>query len=819
MRLTSFEVAVVWPHNRLPVEIFTIIIGNLPRSNIQNMRLVNKEFEEKVSEYLFRVVVVPFKPEIYGIAPEPALGLPVLTIARGGSTVMLQDKGMRVFQGFGRRIRKFAMSFEIDEAKLANPPIKNDQEAITSFWGLYRWPYQKYNRYHQLEGLEQTADETRTMAKALRFIESAKELGLSIDGGLGWLAGPDINRRAMERCQKYPVFGESRFVPEPPRPSNFDGFKSTLEAINDIESTYTDLSSRESTLYTTYERMLREAGYTGEDLDTSIWMLMETEDGLRERPTEEVPSEVNTHPLFTLANALGRSRSPSRAPRPRRSLREAAVASLVANAGTVATPAASQVDAQAAAHANERDHLDTEEESEDDGTAAALSSLRNLKNNKDQFSLKPNDLTNAQKEMLLEIEWAQRAFMQSYAIAIIDNPSTFQHIESLTIARLPNRHLPILRRDDFWDSLPQLAKLSLGIIPCWREVVKLPTSWVQDIRLTPSDSVSGVFRILQDQISPRENIKTLNFEWIGGGEEAPGIFARNLNILPAPFLVKARDMVDRPEATPLLSLPFVKHLSLKNCWFSPHILLKFGVLSRKDALQTLTLNSVSLTGPVPINAQPQPMAFHNQNLAHQALLNLAVGAPGQAVLNNQVVAQALLAANNAPPPPPPPQTSFATNDWLQNPRSGSWASVIELLTPGYTLALQRYLKHIGPEPPARNTGNLTKLEFNSCGYVKLSLDFPQPIEAPGDPRQNSSTINKRATELDPHMLKPYDDPYLGFIVNYMEPVEEQALENGFLLTVDWDTTIPERVFLAAEAKLDGALYPGRGRFQGVIEKE
>lgn len=65
------------------------------------MRLVNREFEQKVSEYLFRVVVVPFKPEIYGINPEPALS---------GSlqgSVMLQDKGMRVFQGYAQPICPF----------------------------------------------------------------------------------------------------------------------------------------------------------------------------------------------------------------------------------------------------------------------------------------------------------------------------------------------------------------------------------------------------------------------------------------------------------------------------------------------------------------------------------------------------------------------------------------------------------------------------------------------------------------------------------------------------------------------------------------
>ena len=38
------------------------------------MRLVNKEFEEKVAHDLFQTVVVPFSPEIYGIAEEPTNG-------------------------------------------------------------------------------------------------------------------------------------------------------------------------------------------------------------------------------------------------------------------------------------------------------------------------------------------------------------------------------------------------------------------------------------------------------------------------------------------------------------------------------------------------------------------------------------------------------------------------------------------------------------------------------------------------------------------------------------------------------------------------
>ncbi len=86
-----------WPLHLIPVELFTLIASYLPRSNIQNMRLVNREFDLKVSEALFRTVVVPFRPEIYGITPETTSSNELL---QGQGSVMIQDKGMRVFQGY-----------------------------------------------------------------------------------------------------------------------------------------------------------------------------------------------------------------------------------------------------------------------------------------------------------------------------------------------------------------------------------------------------------------------------------------------------------------------------------------------------------------------------------------------------------------------------------------------------------------------------------------------------------------------------------------------------------------------------------------------
>jgi hypothetical protein len=101
----TLEALVPWPADTVPLEIFTEIMRYLPRSTIQNMRLVNKEFEKKVSSYLFRVVVVPFKPEIYGIAPDPPLGGAVEDRADDmlKGAIMLQDKGMRVFHGYAEK--------------------------------------------------------------------------------------------------------------------------------------------------------------------------------------------------------------------------------------------------------------------------------------------------------------------------------------------------------------------------------------------------------------------------------------------------------------------------------------------------------------------------------------------------------------------------------------------------------------------------------------------------------------------------------------------------------------------------------------------
>ena len=781
--LTNQDVVIPWPVGQLPVELFELIISYLPRSSIQSMRRVNKEFENKVSAYLFKVVVVPFKPEIYGITPEPTLaGYSESQRANEmlQGSVMLQDKGMRVFQGFGGHIKKFAMSFEYDDKKLANPPIKSDQEAIKAFWGIYRWPFKKYNRYTQLEGLEQTADETRTMAKALRFIDHASELGLSIDGGLGWLAGPDTNQRVIERGAKVTVFGESKFVPEDkPKPAN--------------EKEKSLSSSSSGTLiqgqHATFQRMLQESGLNGDSLEAGVQMMMEAED-----TTGYVghwQDDMFLSNLATSSNSFN-SDNVTFSQRP----------TLNGFRPTTSNP----LDVNSTQGQIESDDDD---ENFDLDIQPALVASKSVKIKAEGHSLKPNDLTNAQREMLLEIEWAQRAFMQSYAIAIIDNPGAFSNIETLTIARIPNRHLPILRREDFWNGLPQLNKLSLAVIPDWRDVVKKPTSFVEDIKLAPSQSVAGVFQLLQDQISRQRNIKTLHFEWICGGEEAPGLFARNQHILAAPLVSKAMDMVNRSYLPQLLSLPHVQHLSLKNCWVSPHILTRLGLFLKKQALQTLTLESVSLTTSLPQNAQPNPLTGHAANNHHAMANNVFLNFQQ---LANQNQNQAAPLAPGLTSPPPPPANNIPA--WLDPPRVGSWASIIDALTPGNTIAQVRHDRgHDIEAPQPRDTGSITKLEFKSCGYLRLPLDFDQTaLDAPAVPPPQTSTFSKRISDIDSFMMKPHDYT-LGVIINHISDVETATLENIYNMQLGWGA---DRQVLALEATADGIPHPGQGRFSGFI---
>jgi hypothetical protein len=264
-------------------------------------------------------------------------------------------------------------------------------------------------------------------------------------------------------------------------------------------------------------------------------------------------------------------------------------------------------------------------------------------------------------------------------------------------------------------------------------------------------------------------------------------------------------MVNRAYPSHMLSLPYVEHFSLKNCWISPHMLTRFGLSLKKFALQSLVLDSVSLTASLALNAQPNPLTLGANN--HGAHL---------AAANHLQIVQGWGQNGPAPQGPlvPPAGSPNPTPDWLKSPRVGSWADIIETLTPDTTLADIRYARDIGPEPPARDPSNLKKLVFKSCGYVRLPLDFDQTALDPHDIPPQVNTIAKRINDLDSFMMKPHDYT-LGTIVNHMSAVESRTLENAWNMTIGWQGR--SRSVLLLDAQADGVLNAGQGRFDGVIE--
>jgi len=761
------------------------------------MRLVNKVFESMISPHLFKFVVVPFKSGIYG--PEIDISGLQRLLSNNGSKkgdVMIKDRGMRVFVGYGERISKFAMSFEYDEKKLNYPPLKSDQEAITTFWGIYRWPHKQYNRFAQLAHLEQIADETNTLSAALKCITKANTLGLSIDSGLGWLSGPDTNTAWKARGHAHKVFGGNRFAPEPLK--RFVKEAKSTSPISDLE----DLSR---------ERMLREAGLEGEELNAAIDLMRKTENP----SAEAIQHTIEPHPAST--SVLGVLEVPSR---------ENTVApnnsSSASDDDMFTTPIASDID-------EARLHVDIPPESNRRPTSAEGKKPKTL----DTCPLRPEHLSGAQKEVLLETMWAQQAFVQSYVISITDNSQVFSKVATLTIARIPDHFLQDLTRDSFWDSLSGLEKLHLGVIPSWRKVEKLATTYVQDIRVDPSQSLQTVYHLLNTKISKRKNIKTLHFEWLCGGEEAPGMFARNHHILAAPVVSTSMEMLNTTMAPIILALPYVRHLTFKNCWFSPHILKSFlegfGEGKEKDLkLQTLIFDSVSLTAPIPTNTVPAPPTVPPANPQAQPVPNVnalaAINLPAQQVVVGQniaLAAQALVAGAHAGSSDEDEEDVSEPNDVNKyQPRHGSWVEIIEQFTPSHYKSLHfrgQAARDSNTEPSQLSLpliSSLRGLEFYSCGYIQLPLDIDQSMIRASTIDHTRRLVQAAKFEIKDAMLKP-NEYTLGTIINQVNSIERWQLVNGYFLEMGWDD-IAAYSTRKTESRLDGIRRPGQGRFTGSI---
>lgn len=568
-----------WVPGEFPVELFELINQHLCRDDIKSMRLVSKEFERGVSGSLFDTVVVPFNTELYEMIDQKVTKPDLKGKRRADDPInnfinvepgsllwenTLQDSedkvyrghGLKVFEGFGHHIRRFGMSFEIKEEALQSPPRKNKLDSHESYFGSYEWPSREYTRYELLAGLERTADETSQMKLAFSHLPRVQQLALSMDSGLGWMSGPDKSLRSMILQQPSPVFGCSHGIVDAQQQERIRLWES-------IESAHASMGTLEELKEGTLERAV---------LDESFF---------------------HRRPFSTTSYA-----SPA----------------------VWATAPAHLVTAMTTGTSDSNDHEAAETgvlyisspDTHDHPYHSIEAQRKEFSRRVEKFS--PASLGTHQKEWLLEAEWAQRAFLTTYMLGVVDNSSVFDKVSILNF-RMSSHLVPLLSRHDFWDALPKLQEVALAVIPDWRTVERDEAGVVETKDIEPSVAVEKTYSLLQDFIGIRSNITKLSFSWVAGGEHAEGIFARNHHILPAPVTTIARSTAVAPKDEDLINLPHIRDLTFFNCWFTPVSIVAMVKKLGKRSLKKIKFDSVSLTampranGAIP-NNQANPVGAH-----------------------------------------------------------------------------------------------------------------------------------------------------------------------------------------------------------------
>ncbi|KAF2715422.1 hypothetical protein K504DRAFT_26505 [Pleomassaria siparia CBS 279.74] len=595
-----------WPPGALPTELFEEIASYLDRDDIKSMRLVCQEFDRHVSQVLFNTVVVPFNTEIYGMLGQEQkpdskgkkkvrIEPTALTWKNANGDDVYNGHGLDVFKGFGKHILKFGMSFEVNEDSLAKPPEKSLTERHMAFWGSYDWPFEEYRRFDDVAGLESAADETPRMKTAFSELTRVKELALSIDSGLGWLNGPDRSIRARILPRPPGVFGSLKKIPD-------RRAQAQKELWEYIESCHAEMQSdiKQATLYKLESnRPLSELQGAGAVLSEQPGLPFLDSHIIHDAVSHDA-ADFQVPTSFDDPEVLDRF----------------VVAPSSPGTGILFSSAILPTD------------------------AGQLMS-----------PIIPASLTKAQKEWLMETEWAQRAFLSSYMLSVIDNPTTFSQVHTLNISQLSDRYIGMLSRHDFWNALPNLDKVNLQVIPGWRTVHKDEAGFVETPRISPLGGIDAFYDLLRNIISQRANIKKLTAGWVTGGEHAEGTHARNKLILPAPLLTAAGAVEQDPMhlGDQLLKFPNVEELTLKNCWMTPAALLQFVKQHDQFSLKKFVLNSVSLTAVLRngANAQPPNPAQPLGNFAAALGMNMFHIAGVQAGLQGQGNA-----VNMAPPLPP-----------------------------------------------------------------------------------------------------------------------------------------------------------------------
>ena len=753
----------------------------------------------------------------------------------------------------------------------------------------------QYNWFAVTAAQERTADKKYQMTKALSYLRITRELGLSLDSGLGWMNGPDISDRAIIFSEPSSIFGTQNKLPDRVTVEK----QKMWEAICDSDqpwyyTLYQNYPNPDPTFLARYMELLFETGLLNEaNLKFLLDFMAKNPVGsLRFRVPREIEDSMNRRAVL-----LGWNRSDGKAVRHgiesliRRGRgqsqgHEAAQLGRLLEFASIPRPALEHLgiivdDSEDEEFMDDTDMMGDEEddllfrveaESEDDATDDPLADDSEDGSQQITSPAQPprpvqpgpplifggvnydlesyaggtldlidpmwkmnkispysyelrienlNDLSDAQKQWLMETEYAQRAFLSSYILAVIDNHSTFTKILTLNLAKISSRYLLYFDRPDFWDALPNVKNLTIMVSPDWREISK---SSYENITLEATPILKAVEQliiVLESRIVQRESIKTLKLGYMGGGEHATGLFARNQHILPAPIYKNSTTSMhggvgsDPRYPARIVLFPYVEELTFVNCWVVPRILVAFVMLMKKHSLRKLKLDSVSI--PVHAGARSAdatiftpPRAASKMEAGNIPRDLEDFGLPRSTALR-PVNPRVRIPLGRSPSPTTDPAK---LNDYLSTPpEATSWVQLIDDITSGRTIDVAGQ----GGDPMdftcEGSTDSIQEVEFNSCGYVKLGRqDMRTDLISPF--KRNAMLLD-RLECLRTYMLSPTqtDRPYLGQVVPAMSSHEQDYLIHAFGMRMGWGDD-PKRL----HNREDNQRMGGLGRFSGSVTR-
>lgn len=785
---------VSWPLEEVPAEIYADIGCYLLRNDIKAMRLTCKTFEKHVSDSLFSTVIIPFNTEIYDMLEgdehsSDQLVSPGIQHMWGNSKPDYIYNGhcLDVFRGLGPFIKRYGMSFEVDELSLARPSAKIPPELKTSYWGTFLWPPRYYHRFSRTSELEAAADDTPKMKHAFSFLRRVQELALSIDSGLGWLNGPDTTIRTQVLSTPSPVFSSTKeqeeFLPQ--------GHKELWQLLNCLHR----LSGTPLRYAALKETALRIA-------DTDVQRLID------QHPYYHSPSDLRVgSQVFAYAG-----------------VHDTADAAEGFNAYDKPC-AVEDVSMHEYFDATEESSVHEDPHTPNDAPKTGRRGLFftvNHDNDSLQYKsgrLVPNCLTKSQKEWLLETGWAQCALLSSYIVSVMDNPMTFRQVHTLTLSRISSGYLAMLERVDFWTSLPSLKNVTIKVSADWRTLSKDTAGAVEASNIEPTEAVIHFNRLLYQTIASIENIKTLTVGWACGGEQAVGVCARNKHLLPAPvllpdFLRHSLSVHQAHIAATSDGFPHLECLTISNSWVVSSHLIALVRVHKDLKLERLVLDSVSLVNgeldllhwqqhlpDIPFTGVLQPR--HDPLYGGTSIAPYVVGAPQPQY--DETDSDSDRSSNDV----------AKDGDARLFPRrflirAGSWPWIFDVLSPK-TLAFSSEDTGSPTDEDDTTTRVLKHIDLLSCGYASIRLDIMSYFQAAlPDHLLQDAHFKERYRELSACMMEVTDEA-LGEIVPDIPIQEADCLRMLWGCTLGWEDTET-----AEAATFDGRPPGGTGRFSGSI---